>query len=135
MLASLPLPVVIVAAESGGERSCATATATYVSFDPPLLATPLRRGGRTRRLAEQSGEFTVFVLADDQAELAVRPVDGPAGCAAVFRCRVEAAGGPLLVGRVEDAVTSDREPLIRFRRRYRGLGAAIDVREEADYPL
>jgi flavin reductase (DIM6/NTAB) family NADH-FMN oxidoreductase RutF len=136
MLASLPLPVVIVSAAAGGEQSSATATATYVSFDPPRLATPLRPESRTRRLAAASGEFTVAVLSDQQAELAVHPVADVTGCVAVFRCSVESAEGPLLVGRVEHSSSNDdAEPLFRFRRRYRALGAAIDVAEEADYPL
>jgi flavin reductase (DIM6/NTAB) family NADH-FMN oxidoreductase RutF len=135
VLASLPLPVVIVAAGDGEDRACATATAMYVSLEPPLIATPLRPGSRTRRLAEASGEFSVSVLSDRQAELAVHPEPEARDCVAVYRCSVENAQGPLLVGRVQDTRTSDAEPLLRFRRRYRGLGAELDVAEEADYPL
>jgi flavin reductase (DIM6/NTAB) family NADH-FMN oxidoreductase RutF len=157
MLASLPLPVVIISAESGGERTCSTGTVTYVSFDPPVIATPL--GGRTGRFARASGEFSVSVLSDAQAELAVRAartsegdkfadqqipiVEPPAGFAApgvagsvaVYWCRVDQAGERLLVGRVEQSSSSDAEPLLRFRRRYRGLGAELTVAEEAAYPL
>ena len=135
MLASLPLPVVIVSAEAGEERSCSTATVTYVSLDPPRVATPLRPGSRTRRLAEASGAFSISILSDRQAELAVHPVADVTGCVAVYRCSVEDAAGPLLIGRVDDAVTNDVSPLIRFRRRYRALGAELEVAEEADYPL
>jgi len=136
MLAFLPLPVVIVTAEADSEQSCATATLTYVSLEPPRVATPLREGSRTRRLAEQSGAFTVSVLADTQAELAVHPVANPPDAVATYRCTLESADGPLLVGRVHDAdTTDDATPLLRFRRRYHALGRAIDVAQEADYPL
>jgi flavin reductase (DIM6/NTAB) family NADH-FMN oxidoreductase RutF len=131
------MPVVVVAAEAGGERSCATATVTYVSLEPPRLATPLREGSRTRRLAEASGEFTVSVLSDAQAELAVHPVPHPPSPVAVYRCTLESADGPLLVGRVLAAESADDGPgpLLRFRRRYHALGAPIAVDAEADYPL
>jgi flavin reductase (DIM6/NTAB) family NADH-FMN oxidoreductase RutF len=136
MLAYLPLPVVIVTAEADSEQACATATLSYVSLEPPRVATPLRAGSRTRRLAETSGAFTVSVLADTQAELAVHPVASPPGAVATYRCTLESADGPLLVGRIDDAdTTDDAAPLLRFRRRYHALGARIDVAHEADYPL
>src|SRR5207244_5929929 len=107
------------AAAAGDERSCATGTATYVSLEPPRLATPLAPASRTRRLAEASGEFSVSILSEAQAELAVRaassadcevPVDG---CVAVYWCELESADGPLLVGRIRDAVTAELAPLLR----------------------
>jgi flavin reductase (DIM6/NTAB) family NADH-FMN oxidoreductase RutF len=159
MLSSLPLPVVIVAAAAGEERSCSTGTVTYVSFEPPLLATPLAAGSRTGLLARESGEFSVSVLTGEQAEVAVRaarasdgdkfaeqdlPVaDPPAGFAApgiagsvvVYWCRVEDVAGALVVGRVEESSAGGGEPLVRFRRRYRTLGVEVAVAEEAAYPL
>jgi flavin reductase (DIM6/NTAB) family NADH-FMN oxidoreductase RutF len=159
MLSLLPLPVVIVAAAAGGERSCSTGTVTYVSFDPPLLATPLGARSRTGRLARASGEFSVSVLSGGQAELAVRaarssggdkfaeqalPIaEPPAGFAAAgiadsvvtYWCRVEESAGALLVGRVEHTNAGEGEPLVRFRRRYRALGTEVTVSEQALYPL
>jgi len=125
----------VITAAADGERSCATGTLTYVSLEPPLIATPLRPGSRTRRLAEASGEFSVSILSEAQAELAVNPVSDVQDCAAVFRCTVESADGPLLVGRVRDSVTTELAPLLRFRRRYRALGRELDVAAEADYQL
>jgi flavin reductase (DIM6/NTAB) family NADH-FMN oxidoreductase RutF len=130
------LPVGVLSAAVGEEESSATVTLTYVSLEPPLVAVPLRAGSRTRGLAEASGAFKLAILSESQAELAVRPVEPPeAECVAVYSCVVENADGPLVVGRVVASVTNDREPLLRFRRRYRGLGDAVDVEREADYPL
>ena len=39
-LTHLPLAVVVVGAAAGGERSCSTGTASYVSFEPPLVVVP-----------------------------------------------------------------------------------------------
>jgi flavin reductase (DIM6/NTAB) family NADH-FMN oxidoreductase RutF len=114
------MPVVVVAA---GERS-AIATLTYVSFDPPLIAVPLRPGSRTRAAIEELGTFRVSVLAEGEGEHV-----------AVYDCRLEEAAGPLLLGRVERSETFDREPAVRFRRRYRSLGAALDLPEDEGYPL
>jgi flavin reductase (DIM6/NTAB) family NADH-FMN oxidoreductase RutF len=163
MLASLPLPVAVVSAASGRERSCATATASYVSFDPPLLSTALNATGRTRRLLELTGEFSISLLAEGQAELAVRAAraaerdkfaeqeilvteppagheaPGIAGAAAVYWCMVEAAvpthQALVVVGRVAHHTETPGGPLLRFRHRYHTLGEAIAVAEEARYPL
>ena len=66
-----------VSAATGAGRSCSTGTVTYVSFDPPVLATPIR--GRTGRVARESGEFSVSVLSEAQAELAVRAARSSGG--------------------------------------------------------
>jgi flavin reductase (DIM6/NTAB) family NADH-FMN oxidoreductase RutF len=156
-LAHLPMAVVVVAAAYGDERSCSTATAAYLSYDPPLLVVPLSAGSRTGALARDAGELSISVLADDQAEVAVRAaaadarelaaVEPPAGrrapavagSTAALWCDVDAAyeleGRLLLVCRVRDSALSDREPLLRFRRRYRPLGEPISVEREAPYPL
>jgi flavin reductase (DIM6/NTAB) family NADH-FMN oxidoreductase RutF len=159
-LASLPLPVAVVAAAVGSERSCSTGTMTYVSYSPPLVAAPLSTASRTLSLVRQSNAFSLSLLADDQAEVAVRaarPSDrdtfaehevplldherGPAvaGAALVLWCALEsvadAGSSVLCIGRVEGSLTGAREPLLRFGRRYRTLGDAREVVEEARYPL
>jgi flavin reductase (DIM6/NTAB) family NADH-FMN oxidoreductase RutF len=158
-LAALPLPVAVVAAAHGGERSCSTGTLTYVSYAPPLVATPLAGSSRTLALLRESGEFSLSVLAADQAELAVRAAQpsegdkfaeqriplldgrlpGVAGAAVVLFCELEStteSGAYVLcVGRVTGSVRGAGEPLVRLDHRYRALGARIDVAEEARYPL
>jgi len=162
-LARLPLAVVVVAAASGGVRSCTTGTAAYASLDPPLVVTPLAARSRTGGLVQSSGEFSVSVLAADQAELAVRAaarsegdkfleqgietVAPPAGCAApgvagavgVLWCGLESApvagAHRLYVGRVRAWTAGGGEPLLRFERTYRTLGAEVGVAAEAAYPL
>jgi flavin reductase (DIM6/NTAB) family NADH-FMN oxidoreductase RutF len=159
-LLALPLPVAVVAAASNGARSCSTGTLTYVSYAPPLVATPLATTSRTLALLRERGAFSISVLADDQAELAVRaarPSDGDkfaeqsipvlddevapavAGAALVLWCVLESTGEAgshvLCVGRVERSRRGEGEPLLRFDRRYRALGAGIDVAQEARYPL
>ena len=114
------MPVAVV---SAGERS-AISTLTYVSLDPPLIAVPLRSGSRTRAAAEELGSFRVSVLAEAEGEHV-----------AVYDCRLENADGPMLLARVERSETFDREPAVRFRRRFRGLGSVLDLPEDEDYPL
>lgn len=70
-LAEVPLAVVVLGAAHGGERSCATGTAMYVSFAPPRLAVALHPGSTTCRLIESSGAFSVSVLRADQLDVAV----------------------------------------------------------------
>jgi flavin reductase (DIM6/NTAB) family NADH-FMN oxidoreductase RutF len=159
-LAGLPMPVAVVAAASGGARSCTTGTLAYVSYAPPLVATPLAATSRTLALVREHGAFSISVLADDQAELAVRaarPSEGDkltqqsipvvedelapavAGAALVLWCTLastgEAGGSVICVGRVERWRRGERGPLLRFDRTYRALGRAITVGEEARYPL
>jgi flavin reductase (DIM6/NTAB) family NADH-FMN oxidoreductase RutF len=163
MLAALPLPVAIIAAASGEDRSCSTGTVSYVSFEPPLVAVPLAARGRTAELARRSGELSVSLLEQGQAELAVRasrssagdkfaeqeipPLDPPAGLlapavagsSAVLWCRVvsEHAHGSasLFVAEICTHVGAGGSPLVRYERQYRGLGSRVPVGEEADYPL
>jgi len=162
-LARLPLAVVVVAAVLDRVRACSTATAAYASLDPPLVVTPLAVRSRTGGLVQASGEFSISVLAADQAELAVRAaarsegdklleqgigtVAPPAGCAApgiagavaVLWCKLESAPAAgahrLYVGRVRAWAAGCGEPLLRFERTYRALGAEVGVAAEAAYPL
>src|SRR5205814_1074746 len=117
---------------------------------PPLVVTPLAKASRTLTLLRERGTFSISLLADDQAELAVRaaqPSDGDkfaeqsipvleddvapavAGAALVLWCKLESttdAGSHLLcVGWVERSHRGEREPLLRFDRRYRVLGGAV----------
>jgi flavin reductase (DIM6/NTAB) family NADH-FMN oxidoreductase RutF len=112
-LAEIPLAVVLVGAADGEVRSCATATAMYVSFSPPRMAIALHPGSRTCAAVEASGEFSISVLHADQVEIATLagksvqgsdkwaalglPVEPPpegstapglAGASAVIWCRV-----------------------------------------------
>jgi flavin reductase (DIM6/NTAB) family NADH-FMN oxidoreductase RutF len=163
MLAALPLPVAIIAAAAGDDRSCSTGTVSYVSFEPPLVAVPLASRGRTAELARRSGELSVSLLEQGQAELAVRasrssagdkfaeqeipPLDPPAGLvapavagsSAVLWCRVvgEHAHGSasLFVAEICTYLEGGASPLVRYERQYRGLGSRVPVGEEADYPL
>jgi flavin reductase (DIM6/NTAB) family NADH-FMN oxidoreductase RutF len=114
------MPVAVV---SAGDRS-AIVTLTYVSLDPPLVAVPLRLGSRTRAAVEELGAFRVSVLAEAEGEHV-----------AVYDCRLENVAGPLLLGRVENAETFDREPAVRFRRRYRALGGVLSLPEDESYPI
>jgi flavin reductase (DIM6/NTAB) family NADH-FMN oxidoreductase RutF len=159
-LAELPLPVVVVAAATGSRRSCSTGTATYVSHTPPLVATSLARASRTLALLRERGTFTISVLGPRQAELAVRAaqpssgdkfaeqsiplLDGdgaPAvdGAALVLWCslaaELETETHVVCVGRVDRVLRGGQEPLVRYDRRYRTLGASVEVSEEARYPL
>src|SRR5206468_4238187 len=62
-LAALPLPVAVVAAASNGARSCSTGTLTYVSYAPPLVATPLAKTSRTLAILRERGAFSIAVIA------------------------------------------------------------------------
>ena len=66
------MPVVVVAASDGDETSCATSTTSYVSLSPPVLCVSLAPASGTARLVARTGEFSVSVLAADQADLAQR---------------------------------------------------------------
>jgi flavin reductase (DIM6/NTAB) family NADH-FMN oxidoreductase RutF len=159
-LAGLPMPVAVVAAASGGARSCSTGTLAYVSYAPPLVATPLATASRTLALLRERGAFSISVLADDQAEIAVRaarPSEGDklaeqsipvvedelgpavADAALVLWCTLastsEAGRSVVCVGKVERTRRGEREPLLRFDRSYRALGPDIAVGEDAHYPL
>ncbi len=161
-LGLIPLPVAIVAAAARNERGCATGTLAYVSYSPPLIATSLNAASRTYRLLAESGEFSLSILGEGQAELAVqaaapsegdtfaefgipllespvgRSAPGVAG-ATVLWCDLESAtqagSSVLCVGKVADWRAGEGSPLLRFSHRYRALGSAVDVTDEAPYPL
>jgi flavin reductase (DIM6/NTAB) family NADH-FMN oxidoreductase RutF len=79
-LSRIPHGVAIIGAADGPERSCATGTAMYVSFVPPMVAIAEHPGSRTCKLIQRSGAFSVSFLhasQQDIAERAGRSADGP----------------------------------------------------------
>lgn len=79
-LSRIPHGVAIIGAADGSERSCATGTAMYVSFVPPMIAIAEHPGSRTCKLIQRSGTFSVSFLKSSQqdvAERAGRSADGP----------------------------------------------------------
>jgi flavin reductase (DIM6/NTAB) family NADH-FMN oxidoreductase RutF len=68
----LPCSVVVLSASSGGRSGAMTATAMYVSMKPPRLIVSVSRTFATYRLIEESGQFAINVIADNQVELSGR---------------------------------------------------------------
>ena len=163
-LSSIPLSVVVIGAGDGPDRSCATGTAMYVSFSPPMLAVALHPGSHTSRLVEAGRAFSVSVLHADQldvaaaagrggpgtdkfADLGLETVDaaelpgtpGLASAAFVLWCRVaeQLASGDhrLYVGEVVAyGGLGTDRPLLRHRRRYAELGAWLSEPAPEGYP-
>jgi flavin reductase (DIM6/NTAB) family NADH-FMN oxidoreductase RutF len=65
----LPCSVVIVSASAGGKEGAMTATAMYVSMKPPRLIVSVSKTFATYQLIEQSRQFGINVIADNQVEL------------------------------------------------------------------
>jgi flavin reductase (DIM6/NTAB) family NADH-FMN oxidoreductase RutF len=72
VLSRIPLGVAIIGAADRAERSCATGTAMYVSFSPPMIAIAEHPGSRTCRLIQRTGAFSVSFLHASQQDLAER---------------------------------------------------------------
>ena len=70
-LSQIPHPVVIVAAEHKGERSCATSTVIYVSHLPALVAIAEHPASRTGRFIEASRAMSVSILHAAQQDIAM----------------------------------------------------------------
>ncbi|HET7831187.1 MAG TPA: flavin reductase family protein [Candidatus Limnocylindrales bacterium] len=157
-LAEIPLAVVLVGAADGDARSCATATAMYVSFSPPRIAIALHPGSRTCQLVESNGAFSVSVLHEGQLDLAARagrsasgddkfaalglpivePPDGRgapglAGATAILWCtvgeRLAIGDHTLFVGDVESYATDD-EAVVPLLRHRRRYAAMGEVLSE-----
>src|SRR2546430_4950516 len=62
VLSRIPHGVAIIGAADGAERSCATGTAMYVSFVPPMVVIAEHPGSRTCKLIQQSGGGRVTFL-------------------------------------------------------------------------
>lgn len=162
VLRSLAIPVVVVAAGDGDERSCSIATVTYVSLEPPLVAVPFSSSSKTLQLAQRSGELSVAIVPasnaanaslaahrgagqDKFAEFGI-PVrdDGEApaldGSIGTLWCSVSETfplgDHVLIVGRVHHAARGvGGSPLVRHQSRYYELGPEVRVPEGPAYPL
>jgi 3-hydroxy-9,10-secoandrosta-1,3,5(10)-triene-9,17-dione monooxygenase reductase component len=162
-LREIAMPVAVVAARTGGSRSCATTTVMYASIDPPYVVSSLAASSATLRLVESSRELVVSLLCHTQRDIAERagrhvgdvddkvaalgiPVTGSgpsaglgiAGALAVLSCMlvdvVGAGDHRCCVGAVRDAeVGGTGLPLLRFRRAYAALGATLGGDE--GYPI
>ncbi|MDE3112606.1 MAG: flavin reductase family protein [Chloroflexota bacterium] len=166
-LSQLPHCVVVVGAAADGERSCATATAMYVSLAPAQIAVALFPGSHTAKLVERSGELSVSVLTPAQQGVAaaagrsapsgqdkftalrIPVLDAPAGASApavagslaVLWCRVvrriPTGDHVLHVGEVVAHRTgaAEADALLRFRRRYLGVGRWTSDESPEGYPV
>lgn len=95
-LSRIPHGVAIIGAADGAERSCATGTAMYVSFVPPMVAIAEHPGSRTCKLIQRSGAFSVSFLhasQQDVAERAGRSAEGLDKFTALKIKPLEAPGG------------------------------------------
>ena len=165
-LSRIPLGVAIIGAADGGDRSCATGTAMYVSFVPPMVAIAEHPGSRTCALIQKSRAFSVSFLRSSQQDIAeragrsaegpdkfvalqIRPLEAPpeaggapgvAGSIAVLWCAVRDSRqsgdhllftGEVLAHQVDPAKV---DALLRFRRRYAGIGPATSEESPDGYP-
>ena len=107
VLSRIPHGVAIIGAADGAERSCATGTAMYVSFEPPMIAIAEHPGSRTCNLIQRSGAFSVSFLhaaQQDVAERAGRSAEGPDKFASLKIRPLEApdrsGGAPAVAGSI-----------------------------------
>lgn len=76
----IAMPVAVIGAAHGPNRSCATGTLMYVSLVPPQVVIALHHASRTFALIRESGEFSASLLSSRQLEVARaagRPGLGP----------------------------------------------------------
>lgn len=66
---TLPCAAVILTVAAGEQRDAMTATAVFVSEDPPLLSISVAEHLLTHDLIEQAGEFVVNLATPEQVEL------------------------------------------------------------------
>lgn len=104
-LSRIPHGVAIIGAADGANRSCATGTAMYVSFVPPMVAIAEHPGSRTCKLIQKSGAFSLSFLHSSQqdvAERAGRGADGPDKFVALkirpLEAPPDAGGAPAVAG-------------------------------------
>lgn len=137
--------VTVVTVRSGDETAGLTVSSfCSLSLDPPLVLICIDRDVSSHDLIRDGGRYAVNMLASDQEELSRRFAsrmddkfegigvrEGLGGiplleeALAIVECVVEEAlpGGDhtIFVGRVENAETSDRDPLVYFRSGYHFL--------------
>jgi flavin reductase (DIM6/NTAB) family NADH-FMN oxidoreductase RutF len=134
--------VAILAASDGEEIDAITVSAfSALSLDPPLVLAAVGETASIVPMLREVARFTVSILAEDQAAIAgsvaqrlpgseriYHALDDPSvvGALASLECalRHEYDGGDhrIIVGHVERVrLGPDREPLVHFRRDYRGL--------------
>jgi len=106
-LSRIPHGVAIVAAGDGPERSCATGTAMYVSFEPPMLVIAEHPGSRTCKLIQRTHAFSLSFLHASQQDIAERAghsAEGPDKFAALKIKPLEspdgAGGAPAVAGSI-----------------------------------
>src|SRR5438034_11252742 len=104
-LSRIPHGVAIIGAADGPERSCATGTAMYVSFVPPMIVIAEHPGSRTCKLIQKSGGFSVSFLHASQQDIAERAGKSAEGPDKFMTLRIkpleappEAGGAPAVAG-------------------------------------
>jgi flavin reductase (DIM6/NTAB) family NADH-FMN oxidoreductase RutF len=137
---------VITSLRSSGELHGLTANAfTSVSLTPPLVLVCVDKKAESYPCFEESGVFTVNILADDQEDLSRkfavsggnkfvdisyrRGANGAPilnGTLGYIECKVvstyEGGDHTIYLGEIEQAETRDARPLLFFRGGYRALG-------------
>jgi len=145
VLSRIPHGVAIIGAADGAERSCATGTAMYVSFVPPMIAIAEHPGSRTCKLIQRSGAFSVSFLHASQQDIAERAADAGGAPAvadsmAVLWCVVrdsrETGDHLLFTGevRAHQIGSAKIDALLRFRRRYVHMGHETSEESPEGYP-
>ena len=153
-LRDLPAPVVVVTARGAdGPRGATIGSFVSVSLDPPLVSFNVTHGSALHRALGAADAWAVHPLAAGQADVAehfARPDlggaeqlapfahaagDGPPllrGALAVLLCRpharFEAGDHTVFVGAVTGVIDgAGDEPLLYYRRSYRGVGAEVGM--------
>ena len=98
VLSRIPHGVAIVGAADGAERSCATGTAMYVSFVPPMIAIAEHPGSRTCKLIQRSGAFSVSFLHASQQDIAERAGKSAEGADKFATLRIKPLEAPADAG-------------------------------------
>ena len=151
-LRDLPSPVVVVTTETEtGPRGATIGSFTSVSLDPPLVSVNVTHGTQLHVALGAAEAWAVHLLAADQAEVAehfaVPDLEGEdqlapfghvrgggppllRGSLGVLLCRpharFEAGDHTVFVGEVTHVVEgAGREPLLYYRRTYRGVGDRV----------
>ena len=148
VLGSWATGVTIVTSQHGDLRHGMTVSAfNEVSLDPPLVLVSADKTSNTKGVIDQSGAFTVSILAADQDAVSNLFADkkreeirfeslecapGKTGCPRIpealawLDCSVtqsvDAGDHVVFIGRVEEAEFTDRDALLYFRGRYGSTG-------------